>query len=165
MCIPCWYCMCVTVYVYLCRWTSWKAWWAAVCLPCHQARHSGQCQAPCNRSSPSPTATACGSHSAEGWRPERCQPGGEWDESENTFQLWWQQKSEVWRQSLCFISDPMCSTTEQKTKDVSLSKYCLTELYITVELNAGSSFGGCISQTSKTHPINCITCYQYVIFE
>lgn len=84
-------CVCVTEYVYLCRWTSWKAWWAAVCRPCHRARHSGQCQAPCSRSSPSLTATACGSHSAEGWHPEPCQPEGEPQESENISQSWRQE--------------------------------------------------------------------------
>lgn len=65
-------CMCI----YLCMWTSWKVWWAAACRPCHQARCSGRCRAPCSRSSPSLTATACGSRSAEGWRPERCNTGG-----------------------------------------------------------------------------------------
>lgn len=64
-------CMCI----YLCMWTSWKAWWAVACRPCHQARYSGRCRAPCSRSSPSRTATACGSRSAEGWPPERCNTG------------------------------------------------------------------------------------------
>lgn len=81
---------CMTV-LYLCRWTSWTVWWAAVCQPYHQARHSVQCRAPCSRSSPSLTATACGSRSAEGWHPEPCHPGGEPEESENTLQLWWQE--------------------------------------------------------------------------
>lgn len=65
-------CMCI----YLCIWTSWKVWWAVACQPCHQALHSGRCPAPCSRSSPSQTATACGSRSAEGWPPKRCNTGG-----------------------------------------------------------------------------------------
>lgn len=74
------YCTHVTVCVYLCRWTSWKAWWAAVCQSCLPVRHSGLCPAPCSRSLPSLTATACGSHSTEGWHPEPCQAErGEWE--------------------------------------------------------------------------------------
>lgn len=68
-------CTHVCVSVYLCMWTSWKVWWAAVCLSCHRAQHSGQCQAPCSHSSPSLTATACGSHSTEGWHPEPWEGG------------------------------------------------------------------------------------------
>lgn len=65
-------CVSLSACVYLCRWTSWRAWSAGACPPCHPARRSGRCRAPCSRSSPSLKATACGSRSAEGWRPEHC---------------------------------------------------------------------------------------------
>lgn len=163
MCIPCWHCMCVTVYVYLCRWTSWKAWWAAVCLPCHQARHSGQCQAPCNRSSPSPTATACGSHSAEGWRPERCQPGGEWKRARTLFS-YDDSKSQNFDVRVSVSFQIQCARLQSKKQKchcqnivwlncTSLLNYMQVAVLVVVFLK------------QPRRPINCVTCYQYVIFE
>lgn len=130
--------LCMTVHVYLCRWTSWTVWWAAVCRPYHQDRHIVQCQAPCSRSSPSLTATACGSRSAEGWHPGPCQPGGEPEESENALQLWWQeaqQSQHFHLRVLHFRFDELNSSA--KAKGVT-----------TV------AFGVFISQMLKTLPIN-----------
>lgn len=147
--------LCMTVHVYLCRWTSWTVWWAAVCRPYHQARHSVQCRAPCSRSSPSLTATACGSRSAEGWHPEPCQPGGEPEEKEKTLQLWWQeaQQSQHFNlRVLHFRLDELNSSTRKKGE--SLSKYCQSDKYVTGETNAMGGFGVFISKMLKTLPIN-----------
>lgn len=122
--------------IYLYRWTSLKAWWAAACRPCHRARHSGQCQALCSHSSPSLTATACDSHSAEGWHPELCQPGGEWQDSENISQLGWQEEqhtSALWSLSLCFRFNALNSRTKQE------DNHCLNIFWLNVN-DCGAGF-------------------------